>query len=193
MMTRIIAGSRGGRRLTMPPGDQTRPTSSKVREALFSSLASWTGGSSGPADVALKGWAFCDLFAGSGAVGLEAASRGAAPVMLVESSRRALRTIEQNVAAVDLEVEIRRDAIQDLVRRQSPYPFDIVFLDPPYELANGAIEAILRDLVANDWLTGEGLVVLERSSREPAPHWPDALSDTWEKKYGETVLYFGAG
>ncbi|BAK34622.1 putative RNA methyltransferase [Microlunatus phosphovorus NM-1] len=192
-MTRIIAGSRGGRRLTMPPGDQTRPTSSKVREALFSSLASWTGGSSGPADVALKGWAFCDLFAGSGAVGLEAASRGAAPVMLVESSRRALRTIEQNVAAVDLEVEIRRDAIQDLVRRQSPYPFDIVFLDPPYELANGAIEAILRDLVANDWLTGEGLVVLERSSREPAPHWPDALSDTWEKKYGETVLYFGAG
>ena len=192
-MTRIIAGSRGGRRLTMPPGDQTRPTSSKVREALSSSLASWTGGSSGPADVALKGWAFCDLFAGSGAVGLEAASRGAAPVMLVESSRRALRTIEQNVAAVDLEVEIRRDAIQDLVRRQSPYPFDIVFLDPPYELANGAIEAILRDLVANDWLTGEGLVVLERSSREPAPHWPDALSDTWEKKYGETVLYFGAG
>ncbi len=192
-MTRIIAGSRGGRRLTMPPGDQTRPTSSKVREALFSSLASWTGGSSGPADVALKGWAFCDLFAGSGAVGLEAASRGAAPVMLVESSRRALRTIEQNVAAVDLEVEIRRDTVQDLVRRQSPYPFDIVFLDPPYELANGAIEAILRDLVANDWLTGEGLVVLERSSREPAPHWPDALSDTWEKKYGETVLYFGAG
>jgi len=192
-MTRIIAGSRGGRRLTMPPGDQTRPTSSKVREALFSSLASWTGGSSGPADVALKGWAFCDLFAGSGAVGLEAASRGAAPVMLVESSRRALRTIEQNVAAVDLEAEIRRDAVQDLLRRQSPYPFDIVFLDPPYELANGAIEAILRDLVANDWLTGEGLVVLERSSREPAPHWPDALSDTWEKKYGETVLYFGAG
>ena len=192
-MTRIIAGSRGGRRLTMPPGDQTRPTGSKVREALFSSLASWTGGSSGPADVALKGWAFCDLFAGSGAVGLEAASRGAAPVMLVESSRRALRTIEQNVAAVDLEAEIRRDAVQDLLRRQSPYPFDIVFLDPPYELANGAIEAILRDLVANDWLTGEGLVVLERSSREPAPHWPDALSDTWEKKYGETVLYFGAG
>ena len=192
-MTRIIAGSRGGRRLTMPPGDQTRPTSSKVREALFSSLASWTGGSSGPADVALKGWAFCDLFAGSGAVGLEAASRGAAPVMLVESSRRALRTIEQNVAAVDLTVEVRRDAVQDLVRRQSPYPFDIVFLDPPYELANGAIEAILRDLVANDWLTGEGLIVLERSSRDAAPRWPDALADTWEKKYGETVLYFGAG
>ena len=192
-MTRIISGSHGGRRLAMPPGDQTRPTSSKVREALFSALSSWTGGSAGPADVALKGWAFCDLFAGSGAVGLEAASRGAAPVMLVESSRRALRTIDQNVAAVGLEVEIRRDAVQDLVRRQSPYPFDIVFLDPPYELANGVVEAILRDLVANDWLTGEGLIVLERSSRDAAPHWPDALSDTWEKKYGETVLYFGAG
>ena len=192
-MTRIVAGSRGGRRLAMPPGDQTRPTSSKVREALFSALASWTGGSSGPADVALKGWAFCDLFAGSGAIGLEAASRGAAPVMLVEFSRRAMCTIEQNVAAVDLEVEVRRDSVEDIVRRQPAYPFDIIFLDPPYELANGVVEAILCDLVANGWLTGEGLIVLERSSREPAPRWPDVLGDTWEKKYGETVLYFGAG
>ncbi len=192
-MSRIISGSRGGRRLTMPPGDQTRPTSSKVREALFSSLASWTGGSSGPADVALKGWAFCDLFAGSGAIGLEAASRGAAPVMLVEFSRRAVRTIEQNVAAVDLEVEVRRDSVEDIVRRQPAYPFDIVFLDPPYELSNPAVEQILQNLVTNGWLTGEGLIVLERSGREPAPRWPDALADTWEKKYGETVLYFGAG
>lgn len=192
-MSRIISGSRGGRRLTMPPGDQTRPTSSKVREALFSSLASWTGGSSGPADVALKGWAFCDLFAGSGAIGLEAASRGAAPVMLVEFSRRAVRTIEQNVAAVDLEVEVRRDSVEDIVRRQPAYPFDIVFLDPPYELSNPAVEQILQNLVTNGWLTGDGLIVLERSSRESAPRWPDALADTWEKKYGETVLYFGAG
>ena len=192
-MSRIISGSRGGRRLTMPPGDQTRPTSSKVREALFSSLASWTGGASGPVDVALKGWAFCDLFAGSGAIGLEAASRGAAPVMLVEFSRRAVRTIEQNVAAVDLEVEVRRDSVEDIVRRQPAYPFDIVFLDPPYELSNSSVETILQNLVTNGWLTGEGLIVLERSSRESAPRWPDALADTWEKKYGETVLYFGAG
>jgi 16S rRNA (guanine966-N2)-methyltransferase len=192
-VTRIISGSRGGRRLTMPPGDQTRPTSGKVREALFSALASWTGGSSGPADVALKGWSFCDLYAGSGAVGLEAASRGANPVVLVEFARRAIRTIEQNVAAVGLEVEVRRDTVEEVVRRQPPYPFDIVFLDPPYELATTSVEAILRDLVANSWLTAEGLVVLERSSRDPAPRWPDALGDTWEKKYGETVLYFGAG
>lgn len=177
----------------MPPGDQTRPTSSKVREALFSALASWTGGSAGPADAALKGWAFCDLFAGSGAVGLEAASRGAAPVLLVDFSRRAVRTIEQNVAAVGLDVEVRRDAVGDVVRRQPAYPFDIVFLDPPYELANTEVETILRDLVGNGWLTAEGLVVLERSSRERPPRWPDALGDTWEKKYGETVLYFGAG
>jgi 16S rRNA (guanine966-N2)-methyltransferase len=192
-VTRIVSGSRGGRRLVMPPGPQTRPTSSKVREALFSVLASWTGGSSGPADVALKGWAFCDLFAGSGAVGLEAASRGAAPVVLVEYSRRAVRTIEQNVAAVDLEVEVRRDQVEEVVRRQPPYPFDIVYLDPPYELASSGVEAILRDLVANGWLTAEGLVVVERSSREAAPRWPDALGDSWEKRYGETVLYFGAG
>ena len=192
-MTRIVSGSRGGRRLVMPPGDQTRPTAGKVREALFSALASWTGGSAGPADTALKGWSFCDLFAGSGAVGLEAASRGAAPVLLVEFSRRAVRTIEQNVAAVDLDVEVRWDAVEDVVRRQPPYPFDIVYLDPPYELANGSVEAVLRDLVANGWLTGEALVVVERSSRGPAPRWPDALGDTWEKRYGETVLYFGAG
>jgi 16S rRNA (guanine966-N2)-methyltransferase len=192
-VTRIISGSRGGRRLTMPPGDQTRPTSGKVREALFSALSSWTGGSGGAADVALRGWSFCDLFAGSGAVGLEAASRGAGPVVLVEHSRRALRTIDQNVASVGLDVAVRRDAVEDAVRRQPPYPFDIVFLDPPYELANGVVEAILRDLVTNGWLAAEGLVVLERSSRDAAPRWPDALGDTWEKKYGETVLYFGAG
>lgn len=192
-MSSIISGSRGGRRLAMPPGDQTRPTSGKVREALFSALASWTGGASGPADVALKGWAFCDLFAGSGAVGLEAASRGAAPVMLIEFSRRAVRVIEQNVAATGLAVEARRAAVEEAVRRQAPYPFDIVFLDPPYELPNGAVEAILRDLVANDWLATDCLVVLERSSRVAAPRWPDALADTWEKRYGETVLYFAAG
>lgn len=191
-MTRIVSGSRGGRRLVMPPGDQTRPTSSKVREALFSALASWTGGSSGAADVALKGWAFCDLFAGSGAIGLEAASRGAAPVLLVESSRRALRVLEQNVATVGLDVQVRRDAVEDLVRRQPAYPFDLVFLDPPYELSTSAVEGLLRDLVTNGWLTAEGLVVVERSSRDPAPRWPDALGDTWDKKYGETVLYYGA-
>ena len=114
-------------------------------------------------------------------------------MLLVESSRRALRTIEQNVAAVGLDVEVRRDAVEDVVRRQPAYPFDIVFLDPPYELANGAVEAILRDLVTNGWLTAEGLVVLERSGRDPAPRWPDVLGDTWDKKYGETVLYFAAG
>lgn len=192
-MSRIVSGSRGGRRLVMPPGDQTRPTSSRVREALFSALASWTGGSAGPADAALRGWAFADLFAGSGAVGLEAASRGAAPVLLVESSRRAVRTIEQNVRAVDLPVEVRRDAVEDVVRRRPAYPVDIVFADPPYELGTGAVEAILRDLVTNGWLTGEGLIVLERSVRDAAPRWPDALGDSWEKRYGETVLYFAAG
>jgi 16S rRNA (guanine966-N2)-methyltransferase len=113
--------------------------------------------------------------------------------VLVEFARRAIRTIEQNVAAVGLEVEVRRDTVEEVVQRQPPYPFDIVFLDPPYELATTSVEAILRDLVANSWLTAEGLVVLERSSRDPAPRWPDALGDTWEKKYGETVLYFGAG
>lgn len=191
-MSRIISGSRGGRRLSMPPGALTRPTAGKVREALFSALASWTGGSSGPADVALRGWSFADLYAGSGAVGLEAASRGAAPVLLVESSRRAVRTIEQNVAAVDLVVEIRRDPVEDMVRRQAAFGFDLVYLDPPYDLANPGVEAVLSDLVTNGWLTGDGLIALERSRREPAPRWPDALGDSWEKRYGDTVLYFGA-
>jgi 16S rRNA (guanine966-N2)-methyltransferase len=101
--------------------------------------------------------------------------------------------MEQNVAAVGLDVQLRRDPVEDVVRRQPAYPFDIVFLDPPYELANSRVEAILRDLVTNGWLTAEGLVIVERATRDPAPRWPDALGDTWEKKYGETVLYFGAG
>ena len=96
------------------------------------------------------------------------------------------------MAAVGLDVQLRRDPVEDLVRRQPAYPFDIVFLDPPYELSTPSVEAILRDLVTNGWLTAEGLVVVERSSRDAPPRWPDGLGDTWEKKYGETVLYYGA-
>ena len=192
-MTRIVSGSRGGRRLAMPPGDQTRPTTSKVREALFSALASWTGGSSGAADVALKGWAFCDLFAGSGAVGLEAASRGAGPVLLVESSRRALRTMEQNVVTVGLDVDVRRDAVEDVVRRQPAYPFDIVFLDPPYELANSSRGGHPARSGHQRLADRRGPGRARAFRTDPAPRWPDVLGDTWDKKYGETVLYFAAG
>src|SRR6187200_3360511 len=90
-MSRIIAGSRRGRRIAMPPGDRTRPTSDRVREALFSAIAAWAGRAAEPVEQSLAGLAFCDLYAGSGAVGLEAASRGAYPVLLIE---RDLRTAQ---------------------------------------------------------------------------------------------------
>ena len=101
-MSRIIAGSRGGRRIGMPSGDRTRPTTDRVREALFSAIAAWAGTSMRSADQALAGLGFCDLYAGSGAVGLEAASRGADPVLLVEADRRTAAVARGNAAELGL-------------------------------------------------------------------------------------------
>ena len=104
IVTRIIAGARGGRRLAMPTGNSTRPTTDRVREALFSTITAWAGRSSASADEALAGLSFADLFAGSGAVGLEAASRGAAPVLLVERSRRTAALAARNAQDLALHV-----------------------------------------------------------------------------------------
>src|SRR3954469_9188441 len=120
-MSRIIGGVAGGRRLSMPKGQATRPTSDRVREGLFSSL----GGD-------LSGRSFLDLYAGSGAVGLEAASRGAAPVVLVERDDKAVRAARDNVAAIGLpDVVARADDVTRFLREPA-LPCDVVFLDPPY-------------------------------------------------------------
>jgi 16S rRNA (guanine966-N2)-methyltransferase len=188
---RIIAGSAGGRRLAVPSGATTRPTTDRVREALFSALASWAGTGGEPAEKALTGLAFCDLYSGSGGVGLEAASRGAGPVLLVEADRRIAALAARNAEDLELHAEVRTARVEDLVSRPAPAAFDIVFADPPYNLAGDQVRSILSALVAGGWLSRDGLAVVERSRRAPALVWPDSLAQTWSRRYGEAVLEFG--
>lgn len=183
-MTRIIGGSAGGRRLKTPHGVHTRPTSDRVREALFSAVESWCG--------SLHGLRFLDLYAGSGAVGLEAWSRGAGVVTLVESDRRTAALISENARALGFAKAdvVAAPVIGALLRRPSA-PYDVVFLDPPYPLQDTAVAADLGSLVAHGWLVPGALVVVERSSRSPEPAWPEGFTDIRAKKYGESVLWYG--
>lgn len=190
-MSRIIAGSRGGRRITMPSGAATRPTTDRVREALFSAIASWAGRAAGPPEESLAGLAFCDLYAGSGAVGLEAASRGADPVLLVESHRRTAQLTIRNARELGLHGEVVADRVEQVVARPARTAYDVVFADPPYELATTALDALLVDLVDQGWLAVDGLVVVERSRRTPELSWPEVIAERWSRSYGETVLHFG--
>lgn len=185
-MTRIVAGRFGGRRLAAPPGAHTRPTSDRVREALFNTLGSLTD---------LTGARFADLYAGSGAVGLEALSRGAAHVLLVESDPRAARTARSNVAALGVADQVRLvTAPVRAVLAAGPEdgrPYDVVFADPPYATGGDELEAVQRALVDQGWLAPSGLAVVERSRRSTALSWVDSITAVRERRYGETVLWYG--
>lgn len=188
-MTRIIAGRFGGQRLATPKGDATRPTSERVREALFSALASWAGGN-GDADGALADLAFADLYAGSGAIGLEAASRGATHVLLVERDRPTADLVRRNAQTLGVRADVRATSVEQLVAQPAPRAFDVVWLDPPYAVPAATVDQVLADLVAHGWLADSPLVVVERSSRDAAPVWPDPLTETWSRRYGETTLHY---
>jgi 16S rRNA (guanine966-N2)-methyltransferase len=182
-VTRIIAGSARGRRLRTPSGDATRPTADRVREALFSALEAGLG--------TLSGLRFLDLYAGSGAVGLEARSRGAVAVTAVESDRRTAKLISDNAAALGFDgVEVRAQAAARVVGQPPLAPYDVVFADPPYPLDNAQVEPVLAALVTNGWLVPGALVVVERSTRTAEPAWPAGLTREREKKYGETLLWY---
>jgi 16S rRNA (guanine966-N2)-methyltransferase len=191
-VTRIVAGSRGGRRIAMPRGSSTRPTTDRVREALFSALAAWAENAAAAPDNSLAGLAFCDLYAGSGAVGLEAASRGAAPVLLVEFDRPTVQLIRRNAAELGLVVEISPARVERVIAGPASRAYDVVFADPPYERASSIVEAELRLIVQNHWVSTTGLIVVERSRRTPPLRWPGAVSTSWTRAYGETILCFGA-
>jgi 16S rRNA (guanine966-N2)-methyltransferase len=180
-VTRIVAGRHGGRRLAVPPGVATRPTSDRVREALFSTLESMTE---------LAGSRFADLYAGSGAVGLEAASRGAAEVLLVESDARAARTIRTNIATLGLAgtCVLSTAKVSTTLATPPAIPYDVVFADPPYSVAESEITALLAALVP--WLAPDGVAVLERSTRSAEPFAADNLPRDRTKRYGETVLHY---
>ena len=184
-MTRIIGGFAGSIRLAVPPFG-TRPTSDRVREAIFSALE---------ARDALDGARVLDLYAGSGALGLEAASRGAAHVTLVDRAVGAHTVTKQNAAAVRKAAP--RGAAPEIVISGHPVQsflggsldsWDVVFLDPPYELGGLELTHNLEALVAR--LAPDAVVVLERSSRDRAPEWPEGLELERRKDYGDTALYW---
>jgi 16S rRNA (guanine966-N2)-methyltransferase len=181
-MTRLIAGTAGGRRLRVPPAG-VRPTGDRAREGMFNSLSTL---------MDLEGAAVLDLYAGSGALGLEALSRGAGSVLFVESSPRVVPVLEANLAAVGLPGgRVVRGSVATVVAGRPPQPFDLVLADPPYAAPSAEVADVLRALVAGGWLAPGAVVVVERSSREAAWEWPTPLVGLRERRYGEALLRYG--
>lgn len=183
-MTRIIGGVAGGRRIKTPAGDATRPTSDRVREALFSSLDAAVG--------SLTGLRFLDLYAGSGAVGLEARSRGAGVVTCVEQNRRAAALIRDNARTLGLQrVEVVPAPVTRALVVSPRAPYDLVFLDPPYSLATDEVLDVLVALRDHGWLSSGAVLAVERSSRGEPLAWPDGYVRERSRRYGETTLWYG--
>lgn len=185
-MSRIISGFAGGLRLANVPGDNTRPTTDRVKEALFSRLETYN---------MLAGVRVLDLFAGSGALGCEALSRGAAHVDFVDHYPKAVAVIEKNTQALakaatgsSATSRVHRMQAKTYLTGRSGSFWDLVFIDPPYSVTNQELEELLELLAAH--LAEGAVVVVERSARTPEPAWGKALERFAEKKYGETQLYY---
>lgn len=175
-MTRIVSGTFGGRRLEVPAAG-TRPTSERVREALFSRLESWGE---------VRGARVLDLFAGSGALGFEALSRGAASATLVDNSAGALKVLRSNVSKNGFpNVRVVR---ADAAKFESIHSFSLAFLDPPYDIDMGLLRNVLEHL--EKFLEEDALVVVELSARTPEPQWPSSYQRESSKKWGETMVWF---
>ncbi|GGW98868.1 16S rRNA (guanine(966)-N(2))-methyltransferase RsmD [Streptomyces chryseus] len=184
-MTRVIAGTAGGRRLAVPPGNGTRPTSDRAREGLFSTWQSLLG--------TLEGIRIADLYAGSGAVGLEALSRGAAHALLVEADGRAARTVRDNVRTLGLPgAEVRAGKAEQIVTGPAPEtPYDVVFLDPPYAVTDDDLREILLTLRTQGWLADDAVATVERSTRGGEFNWPTGFEPLRARRYGEGTLWYG--
>ena len=184
-MTRIIAGRAKGQRIEVPTRG-TRPTSDRVREACFSAMESWMTAHS-------RLWQtshFVDLFGGSGAMGLEAASRGAETVTIVERNSIASKVIKANAERLRLEVSnVTGDAGAWMPRTA----VDILYIDPPYELDDSSVSGLLQRLTELPECSG-ALFIVERGARSPSPfvNFPPAiLNDSWDRSYGDTRLWYG--
>jgi 16S rRNA (guanine966-N2)-methyltransferase len=177
---RVIAGSAKGRRLVAPRGKGTRPTSDRVREALFSALQD-----------RLPQARVADLYAGSGALGIEALSRGAATATFVERARGAHTAIKDNLerTGLALDAAVIHGDVRTALRHGLPGgPFDIVFLDPPYTIDDLELAEVLRLLVSS--LADGAVVIVERARRAAPPRWPESLRPGDERRYGDTVLHW---
>jgi 16S rRNA (guanine966-N2)-methyltransferase len=176
---RVVAGRLGGRRLRAVPGSATRPTSDRVREALFSVL----GGR-------VEGARVLDLFAGTGALAIEALSRGAVSAVLVEQSTQATAVIGANLEALGLAgaATVRRTKVEVYLRGQRDGPFDLVLIDPPYALPIGMLAGLLARL-ARGALAPGAVVALESSARAEPPPWPAGMRPDRPRRYGDTALH----
>jgi 16S rRNA (guanine966-N2)-methyltransferase len=211
-VARVIAGEAGGRRLAVPDGRETRPTSDRAREGLFATVASIVG--------PLTGTRVLDLYAGSGAVGLEALSRGASRVLLIESGARATAVIRQNIEALGLPgATLIADRVERVLARgpqqatrapqqavrgpeqatrgleRVPAPdggqYDVAFADPPYAMADAEISRVLSLLADEGWLARDALVIVERATRSGPVRWPDGFVPDRARKYGEATFWYG--
>ena len=190
----MIAGAAGGRRLAVPKGMTTRPTSDRAREGLFASLQSDLG--------TLKGSRVLDLYAGSGAVGLEALSRGAGEVLLVESDTRAAAVIKANIGTVAIPgATVVTDRAERLLTRPpaagggdaasaASARYDLVFADPPYAVTDAAVARVLT-LLRDGWLADGALVVVERATRSGPFDWPPGYLPGKSRRYGEATFWYG--
>ena len=192
-MSRIISGAAGGVRLASVPGDNTRPTTDRVKESLFSKLESY--------DI-IRGARVLDAFGGSGALGCEALSRGAASVTLLDTYPKAVAVIRKNVAAVEKAMgrtgtgssgatgsaaRVQQSQALTYVKSASG-PWDLVFVDPPYAMPNEQVTELLEALTPK--LAEGAVVVVERSSRDAEPVWGEGLYCFSTRQHGETVLYY---
>lgn len=181
-MTRIVAGTAKGRVLKVP-AKGTRPSSERVREAIFSRLDHFE---------MIEGARVLDLYAGSGALGLEAASRGAAEVDLVEKSQSAVRVLRDNIRASGLNARVRAMSVDSFLSTRAGEALsgevDLVMCDPPYDMTDDELAQTLALL--GPWITPDALVLVERSTRSPEPIWPDFLVREDSRRWGETAVWF---
>ncbi|WP_293783683.1 16S rRNA (guanine(966)-N(2))-methyltransferase RsmD [uncultured Aeromicrobium sp.] len=182
-MTRIIAGVWGGRSLTTLSGAMTRPTTDRVREAMFASIASELGG--------WEGVRVLDLFAGSGALALESLSRGAEHADLVEANGKAAGVVSRNIRALGAQrARLHRTTAERFVAAPPGELYDLVFLDPPYALDTAKLQQLVSRLTVGTWRSADSLLVVERSARDPWA-WPPGVDALRDRAYGQTHLWYG--
>lgn len=188
-MPRIIAGTLGGRTVPGPPGTGTRPTSDRVREAIFSRLAGWD---------AITDRRVLDLYAGTGALAFEALSRGARDAELVEAHARTAARITRSARELGIagccrvhtgRAESIVAQLADDVSAGRAEAFGLVLIDPPYDVPTAGVESLIATLAPA--LEADAVVVIERSARSVAPLWPPGFADDGTKIYGETVVHYG--
>lgn len=181
-MTKIISGIWKGRSLKVPDS-VTRPTAAKVREAMFSSLEHHIG--------SFEGLRVLDLYAGSGGLGIEALSRGATQLTLVDSDRKAIATLKTNCEGLGVDIAIKKMNVGTYVSYPSDGAvFDLVFFDPPYSVVDAVVEEQVAALATNGWLAPNATIVLERDKKSLIT-WPAGFTGSEPRPYGDTMVWYG--